>query len=117
MTSRWTVPKFIPDNLSFLTHYARFREQKATDACRDGWLGVHIGPQDNAEDVEAAIEAGAHINGRVAGETPADSGQTAVIKAVRLGCLEVLDLLMQKGADPYMKDDLFRDAWCVSSFF
>jgi ankyrin repeat protein len=66
--------------------------------------------------VEAAIEAGAHINGRLSGETDADSGQTAIIKAVRLGCLEVLDLLLQKGADPYVKDDLHRDAWYYACF-
>ena len=65
--------------------------------------------QDDVDGIEAAIAAGAPLNARLRdSEFP---GQTPLVCAVRLAKTRCFTMLVQLGADPFIPDDKYRDAW------
>ena len=78
----------------------KFLLRRGGDASFSLWTAVF---RDNAELMRALLAAGPRLNLRAHGETP-------IFYAARVQRLKTLDLLIEAGADPRIRDDRSRDA-------
>ena len=78
----------------------KFLLRRGGDASFSLWTAVF---RDNAELIRALLAAGPRLNLRAHGETP-------IFYAARVQRLKTLDLLIEAGADPRIRDDRSRDA-------